>query len=292
MTKNAEMPDKIERLEVGEVKDSAAGLPSIFVAMKRVFSEMRFADAAKSLLKINQKGGFDCQSCAWADPEERTHAEFCENGAKALADEATTKRVTPEFFAKYSVAELAAQDDQWLNAQGRITHPMVLREDQTHYEPISWENAFELIADELNSLDSPDEAIFYTSGRTSNEAAFLYQLFVRQFGTNNLPDCSNMCHESTGVALTETIGLGKASIRLEDFEETDLVIIIGQNPGTNAPRMMSSLAGCKTKRREDDRHKPSARSGFDEFYKSESGALFKSFEISARDARRHEDSAC
>lgn len=243
--KIVEMPQKIDRLEVSDVKDSAAGISSVFVAMQHVFSKMGFADAVKALGKINQKGGFDCQSCAWADPEERTHAEFCENGAKALADEATTKRVTPDFFAKYTVAELREMDDQWLNAQGRITHPMVLREDQTHYEPISWEKAFELIADELNSLASPDEAIFYTSGRTSNEAAFLYQLFVRQFGTNNMPDCSNMCHESTGVALGETIGLGKASIRLEDFEKTDLVIIIGQNPGTNAPRMMSSLQDAK-----------------------------------------------
>ena len=239
------MPEKIESLAVGEVKNTAAGVASIFVAMRYALGEMSLSNAAKALSKINQKDGFDCQSCAWADPEERTTAEFCENGAKALADEATTKRVSPEFFASHSVSELSDHDDQWLNAQGRITHPMVLREGQTNYEPISWENAFELIAGELNSLASPDEAIFYTSGRTSNEAAFLYQLFIRQFGTNNMPDCSNMCHESTGVALGETIGLGKASIRLEDFEETDLVIIIGQNPGTNAPRMLSSLQKAK-----------------------------------------------
>ena len=165
--------------------------------------------------------------------------------AKAMADEATSKKITPDFFAKYSVAELAEKDDFWLNSQGRLTEPVVLRENSSHYESISWDDAFELIAGELHALDSPDEAVFYTSGRTSNEAAFLYQLFVRQFGTNNLPDCSNMCHESSGIALTESIGLGKATVRLSDFKKTDLVIVIGQNPGTNAPRMMSSLQDAK-----------------------------------------------
>ncbi len=200
----------------------------------------------RAMLKINQAGGVDCQSCAWPDPEShRTIAEFCENGAKAMADEGATKRAGAEFFAGYSVEELSRQSDHWLNDQGRLTEPLVLREGGTHYEPISWDSAFELIAGKLNSLASPDEAIFYTSGRTSNEAAFLYQLFVRQFGTNNLPDCSNMCHESTSVALAESIGLGKATIRLEDFEKADLVIVIGQNPGTNAPRMLTSLEMAK-----------------------------------------------
>ncbi|MEZ5428074.1 MAG: FdhF/YdeP family oxidoreductase [Pyrinomonadaceae bacterium] len=240
-----EIPDKIDSLEVEDVRKTAAGLSAIITTMQRAYDEMGVRKAVSTLLKLNQKGGIDCQSCAWADPEERTMAEFCENGAKALSDEATNKRATPNFFAKYSVADMSVQDDQWLNAQGRITHPMILREDATHYEPVSWEEAFALIADELNSLASPDEAVFYTSGRTSNEAAFLYQLFARQFGTNNLPDCSNMCHESTGVALSEAIGLGKASIRIEDFEKADLIIVIGQNPGTNAPRMMSSLQDAK-----------------------------------------------
>jgi molybdopterin-dependent oxidoreductase alpha subunit len=233
-------------LKVGELKETAAGLASILSTTKDVFKKAGPRRGTKLLLALNQKGGIDCNSCAWADPDgERTKAEFCENGAKAIADEADTKRVTPDFFAKYSVAELAAQSDQWLNAQGRITEPVFLAEGATHYAPITWEKAFHLLAEELNSLASPDEAVFYTSGRTSNEAAFLYQLFVRNFGTNNLPDCSNMCHESTSVALSEAIGLGKASVRLEDLENTDLIIIIGQNPGTNAPRMLNSLQKAK-----------------------------------------------
>ena len=242
-----ETTQNTEDLEVGEIKKSAAGKTSIKHTMKHAYRKMGVTRGTRTLLKINQDGGFDCQSCAWGDPaaEDRSHAEFCENGAKALADEAMKKLVTPDFFAKYSVAELSEQSDQWLNAQGRITHPMFLRENATHYEPISWEAVFQILAEELNSLASPDEAVFYTSGRTSNEAAFLYQLFVRQYGTNNLPDCSNMCHESTSVALNESIGLGKATIRLEDLENTDLILIIGQNPGTCAPRMMASLQKAK-----------------------------------------------
>lgn len=242
----AERPEDLGKLKVSKIQDTAAGLSSIFSSAKKTFQNTGVIRGTKLLLNVNQKGGIDCNSCAWADPDgERTHAEFCESGAKAIADEATTKKLTPDFFAKYSVEELSKQSDQWINAQGRITQPMFLREGATHYEQISWEAALHLLAEELNSLKSPDEAIFYTSGRTSNEAAFLYQLFVRQFGTNNLPDCSNMCHESTSVALSESIGLGKASIRLEDLEDTDLIIIIGQNPGTNAPRMMSSLQKAK-----------------------------------------------
>ena len=202
-------------------------------------------------MKLNQVGGVDCPGCAWPEPDrERSHFEFCENGAKHIADEATTKRVTPEFFQQRSVADLARQSDQWLNAQGRLTHPMLLQRDASHYEPVSWDDAFELLAGELNSLNYPDQAIFYTSGRTSNEAAFLYQLFVRQFGTNNLPDCSNMCHESSGSALSETIGVGKGTVTLEDFDEAQAIFVIGQNPGTNHPRMLTSLErakrrGCK-----------------------------------------------
>ncbi len=195
-----------------------------------------------ALSRLNQFDGIDCPGCAWPDPDhDRSLNEYCENGVKAIAEEATTKRCTPDFFRAWSVAQLAQESDYWLGHQGRLTHPVVLREGRTHYDPVSWEDAFALIARELNSLDSPDQAIFYTSGRTSNEAAFLYQLFVRQFGTNNLPDCSNMCHESSGVALKETIGVGKGTVTLEDFDLADTILIIGQNPGTNHPRMLTSL---------------------------------------------------
>jgi molybdopterin-dependent oxidoreductase alpha subunit len=230
---------------------TAGGVPAIIETVKVVSSEMGLIRGARTLLKVNQSGGVDCPGCAWPEPDrERSHFEFCENGAKHVADEATTKRVTPEFFQQWSVADLALQSDQWLGAQGRITHPMLLRRGATHYEPVSWEGAFELLSAELNSLNYPDQAIFYTSGRTSNEAAFLYQLFVRQFGTNNLPDCSNMCHESSGTALNETIGIGKGTVTLEDFDRAEAIFVIGQNPGTNHPRMLSALQrakrnGCK-----------------------------------------------
>jgi len=195
-----------------------------------------------ALAHLNQFDGIDCPGCAWPDPDhDRSLNEYCENGAKAIAEEATAKRCTPEFFRSWSVAELSRQSDYWLGHQGRLTHPVVLRAGGDHYEPISWNDAFALIASELNSLRSPDEAAFYTSGRTSNEAAFLYQLFVRQFGTNNLPDCSNMCHESSGVALKEVIGVGKGTVKLEDFELADTILIVGQNPGTNHPRMLTAL---------------------------------------------------
>lgn len=247
INKNADRsPEKLGGLRVTKPLHIAAGIKAIWETMSHVYNKMGTVRGTRSLLKLNQKNGIDCQSCAWADPDEhRTIAEFCESGAKALADEGMRARITPEFFAKYSVAELSERTDHWLGEQGRLTHPVVLRKGSAHYEPISWEDAFALIAGELNALDSPDEAVFYTSGRTSNEAAFLYQLFVRQFGTNNLPDCSNMCHESSSVGLSESIGLGKATVRLEDFAKTDLVIVIGQNPGTNAPRMMSSLEEAK-----------------------------------------------
>ncbi len=236
--------------EVNKAK-AAGGVPAIIATVKTISDEMGLVRGARTLLKINQVGGVDCPGCAWPEPDQkRSHFEFCENGAKHVADEATTKRVTPEFFQKWSVAELAEQTDQWLNAQGRITHPMLLNRGASHYEQVSWEDAFELLATELNSLNYPDQAIFYTSGRTSNEAAFLYQLFVRQFGTNNLPDCSNMCHESSGTALNETIGVGKGTVTLEDFDKAEAIFVIGQNPGTNHPRMLTSLErakqnGCK-----------------------------------------------
>ena len=230
---------------------SAGGLPAIVAAVKSLSAETGLIRGARTMLKVNQVGGIDCPGCAWPEPDQhRSHFEFCENGAKHIADEATTKRVTPEFFQQWSVADLNLQSDRWLGAQGRITHPMLLSRGATHYEQISWDTAFELLADELNALNYPDQAIFYTSGRTSNEAAFLYQLFVRQFGTNNLPDCSNMCHESSGSALSETIGIGKGTVTLEDFDRAEAIFVIGQNPGTNHPRMLSALEhakrnGCK-----------------------------------------------
>jgi molybdopterin-dependent oxidoreductase alpha subunit len=239
------MSDQIKKAK------AAGGVPSIVAAVKSISAEMGLVRGVRTLLQVNQAGGVDCPGCAWPEPDrKRSHFEFCENGAKHVADEATSKRVTPEFFQKWSVAELLEQSDQWLNAQGRLTHPMLLRRDATHYEPVSWEDAFELLAAELNSLNYPDQAIFYTSGRTSNEAAFLYQLFVRQFGTNNLPDCSNMCHESSGSALSETIGVGKGTVTLEDFDKAEAIFVIGQNPGTNHPRMLAALEhakrnGCK-----------------------------------------------
>ncbi|MEU8352965.1 FdhF/YdeP family oxidoreductase, partial [Streptomyces sp. NPDC048845] len=177
--------------------------------------------------------------------DERHTAEFCENGAKAVAEEATLRRVTDEFFAAHPVADLAERSGYWLGQQGRLTRPMYLAEGADRYEPVSWERAFDIVADELRALESPDEAVFYTSGRTSNEAAFLYQLFAREFGTNNLPDCSNMCHESSGSALTETLGVGKGSVLLEDLHRADLIIVAGQNPGTNHPRMLSALERAK-----------------------------------------------
>ena len=224
---------------------------SVLKTIQHTFGEMGPPDATQALWKINQKDGFVCQSCAWPNPDDhRSFAEFCENGAKAVAHEGTKKRITEEFFSQYSIAELQGKSDYWLGQQGRLTCPMILREGTTHYEPIEWEAAFNLFGRILNGLTSPNEAAFYTSGKTSNEAAFLYQLFVRQFGTNNLPDCSNMCHESSGCALRNVIGIGKGTVILEDFEKADAIFVIGQNPGTNHPRMLTSLQrakqrGCK-----------------------------------------------
>ena len=239
------MSEEFPKVKVTPPPKTSAGIHAVTNALKHVYGKMGVVRGTRGLMNLNQKGGIDCQSCAWPDPDRRTINEFCENGAKALADEGMTRQIGREFFAGHSVKQLSEQTDFWLGQQGRLAEPLVLQEGSDHYVPITWDEALQLIAAELHSLDSPDEAIFYTSGRTSNEAAFLYQLFVRQFGTNNLPDCSNMCHESTSVALSESIGLGKATIRLEDFTKTDLVIIIGQNPGTNAPRMLSSLRAAK-----------------------------------------------
>ncbi|MEU4111671.1 FdhF/YdeP family oxidoreductase [Streptomyces sp. NPDC027717] len=229
----------------GEPKHAAAGLPAVGHSLKIAQQQMGVRRTALTLLRVNQKDGFDCPGCAWPEPEHRHMAEFCENGAKAVAEEATLRRVTPEFFAAHPVADLAGRSGYWLGQQGRLTHPMYLPEGADRYEPVTWERAFDIVAEEIAALGSPDEAVFYTSGRTSNEAAFLYQLFARELGTNNLPDCSNMCHESSGSALSETIGIGKGSVLLEDLYRADLIIVAGQNPGTNHPRMLSALEKAK-----------------------------------------------
>ncbi|MFI5807037.1 FdhF/YdeP family oxidoreductase [Streptomyces sp. NPDC051561] len=231
--------------EVASPQHAAAGLPAIAHTLRMAHEQMGAVRTARTLLKVNQKDGFDCPGCAWPEEDKRHTAEFCENGAKAVAEEATLRRVTPAFFAAHPLSALAGRSGYWLGQQGRITEPMYLAEGSDRYEPVTWERAFELIAGELKSLDSPDEALFYTSGRTSNEAAFLFQLFAREFGTNNLPDCSNMCHESSGSALTETIGVGKGSVSLEDLHRADLIIVAGQNPGTNHPRMLTALEKAK-----------------------------------------------
>lgn len=242
----AQPPVEIERTRQRERHGSAAGVTAVIQTMRYVWGRMGLTRGTQALLQVNQVDGFDCQSCAWPSPDGRRHvAEFCENGAKAVSDEGTRKRVTPEFFKEHSIHDLLGRSDYWLNEQGRLTHPMVLKEESSHYEPISWEQAFSLLAAELNSLGSPHEAAFYTSGRTSNEAAYLYQLFARMFGTNNLPDCSNMCHESSGAALKETIGIGKGTVTLDDFPKADAIFVIGQNPGTNHPRMLTSLELAK-----------------------------------------------
>ena len=234
-------------LEVDHPKDAAAGLTAVGVTMKRAVEQMGVRRTARTLLRLNQTDGFDCQGCAWPDPDpdHRHTAEFCENGAKAVTEEATLRRIGPEFFARHSLEELAGKTDYWLGQQGRLTEPMVRRRGATHYEPISWDDAFAMVARHLTGLASPDEAVFYTSGRTSNEAAFAYQLFTRAYGTNNMPDCSNMCHESTSVALAEVIGIGKGSVHLEDVHHAELIVIVGQNPGTNHPRMLSALETAK-----------------------------------------------
>ena len=245
----AQPPEKLTGIQLTKVPKTSVGVKAIVSALTHIKNEVGIVKGIHLLKNINQKDGFDCPGCAWPDPDEKRAflAEYCENGAKAVAEEATKNKVSPLFFATHSVAELAKLSDYEIGKSGRITHPMYLPEGKDNYEEISWSKAFQLIADELNALNSPDEAVFYTSGRTSNEGAFLYQLFVRQFGTNNLPDCSNMCHESSGVALSETLGIGKGSVTLNDFDHADLVIVIGQNPGTNHPRMLTALSDTKKK---------------------------------------------
>ncbi|MEM6269229.1 MAG: FdhF/YdeP family oxidoreductase [Bacteroidota bacterium] len=239
-------PPRHRRLALRSPEKKAVGLTAVRSAVQHLRREMGLVSGMRVVARMNQQDGFDCAGCAWPDPPNRSPiGEYCENGAKALAEEATTKRVDAKFFRRHSVEKLSRWPDFELGKSGRITDPMVLRKGSSHYEPISWEDAFAMIAEELNGLDSPDEAIFYTSGRTSNEAAFMYQLLVRHFGTNNLPDCSNMCHESSGVGLSGTVGIGKGSVTLEDLHIAEAILVIGQNPGTNHPRMLSALKKCK-----------------------------------------------
>ena len=241
-------PLEPEPPKLSKPKKSAAGIPAILSTAKYGLGNMGLISSIKKLSKVNDFDGFDCPGCAWPDPDNhRSFAEFCENGAKAVADEGTRSRADANFWSKWSVSELSKQSDYWLNSQGRITQPMILLPGTEYYVPITWNDSFDLIADNLVSLADPNEAIFYTSGRTSNEAAFLWQLLARRFGTNNLPDCSNMCHESSGVALNESIGIGKGTVTLDDFNSAELIIVVGQNPGTNHPRMLTALRDARKK---------------------------------------------
>ncbi len=238
---------KLTGLKLGKPKNKAAGLAAVTSAVQQMAKYMNPDDALRLSLKINQKGGFDCPGCAWPDPDDERSiiGEYCENGIKAIAEEATKRSLKADYFENNSISKISELSDFEIGKLGRLTEPMVLKSGSENYEPITWDDAFTLIGQKLNSLQSPDEAIFYTSGRTSNEAAYLYQLFVRSFGTNNLPDCSNMCHESSGVALSNTLGIGKGSVTLEDLFEAEVIMIMGQNPGTNHPRMLSALEKCK-----------------------------------------------
>ena len=234
-----------EKLRVKNPPSNVAGLKAVTNSFKIGISESGIAKTISTMRSVNRFDGFDCPGCAWPDPDNhRSGFEFCENGAKAFATEATKARIDSDFFAKHSLSMLAEKSDMWLDKQGRLTQPMFLDEGEDHYSPIKWEDAFDLIADSI-SLDHPNRIALYTSGRCSNEAAFLWGTLARQIGTNNLPDCSNMCHESSGVALNQSIGIGKGTVKLEDFDDADLVIVVGQNPGTNHPRMLSALASCK-----------------------------------------------
>lgn len=239
--------DPGDDLKVTPPKTWATGLPAVTHALEYSLGQTSPRRTALTLLNINQPKGIDCPGCAWPEPApgKRHMNEYCENGAKHINDEATSRRVTREFFREHSIAELDGMSDYWLNQQSRLTEPMVKRPGGTHYEPIGWDEALGLLAEELRRLDSPDEALFYVSGRLNNEAAFLLQLFARAYGTNNLPDCSNMCHESSGFAMSETLGIGKGSVSLDDIHDSDLIFVVGQNPGTNHPRMLSALEETK-----------------------------------------------
>ena len=247
MTRNVNptTPPDPHRLRLGAPKAKAAGVAAAVSSMYHGITKMGVNKTVKTLLTVNQHQGFDCPGCAWPDPDHRTSFEFCENGAKAVADESMAARVDSAFFARHSVQDLATWSDHRLNRAGRLAQPMHLAPGSNHYTPIGWDDALDLIADRLTAVATPDRAVFYTSGRTSNEAAFLYQAMVRGLGTNNLPDCSNMCHESSGKGLGQTIGIGKGTVSLDDFNHADLIMVIGQNPGTNHPRMLTALRDAK-----------------------------------------------
>jgi formate dehydrogenase major subunit len=218
-------------LEVHPPHTAAAGLKAVVVATERGLAQAGVALTVRSKLRVNQHGGFDCLDCAWPESitGKRSLAKFCENGAKAIAEENTVRKVTPEFWAAHSIAELETKTDYWPGHQGRITEPVVIRPGDTHYSPISWADAFSRAGEHLRAT-TPERCVLYTSGRTANGTAFMYQLFARSLGTNNLPDCSNMCHESSGSTLNPTIGIGKGTVSLEDLHEAELVFVVGQNP--------------------------------------------------------------
>jgi len=243
----ATTPPDNNTLKISKPKSIAAGIPAATSSMLHGLTRMGVTKTIKTLTTVNQSEGFDCPGCAWPDPEHSTMFEFCENGAKAVADESMKAKVTPEFFSKNDIHFLSEQSDFWLNKQGRISHPVILREGMNHYQPLSWDEAIGIISDNIRDSNDANKSIFYTSGRTSNEAAFMYQLFARTLGTNNMPDCSNMCHESSGQGLGETIGIGKGTVSLDDFNHSDLILVIGQNPGTNHPRMLTALRDAKRK---------------------------------------------
>ena len=239
-------PIESERLKIRKPKQVAAGIPGVAKSFAIGLSEAGLSRTLRTMRTVNRFDGYDCPGCAWPDPDDhRSGFEFCENGAKAFATEATKKRLTPEILSSKSVQSWSKMSDMELDKLGRLTEPMVLRENSNHYERISWTDAFGMISEAVGALEEPNQAVLYTSGRASNEAAFLWGTLARQIGTNNLPDCSNMCHESSGVALTQSIGIGKGTVKLDCFEHADLVLIIGQNPGTNHPRMLSALAQTK-----------------------------------------------
>ncbi len=242
---SATTPMDTNSLKIKKDKSDAAGIPAATSSLFHGLKKMGAIKTVKTLTTVNQPAGFDCPGCAWPDPKHSSAFEFCENGAKAVADEAMKGGVNPEFFAKYTVQELSQKSDFWLNNQGRITHPMVLKKGSDKYTPIDWKEAIQLVSDKINDSNDPNKSVFYTSGRTSNEAAFLYQLFARTLGTNNMPDCSNMCHESSGRGLSESIGIGKGTVTLEDFDHAEVILVIGQNPGTNHPRMLTALRDAK-----------------------------------------------
>ena len=240
-------PPDTAGLRLSKVKTTAAGIPAAVSSLNHGIRKMGLTKTVRTLLMVNQKEGFDCPGCAWPDPEHRTSFEFCENGAKAVADEAMKAKVNASFFQKYSISDLLKRSDFWLNSQGRIAQPMIRKSGSNQYQPIDWDDAFDLISEHIQTMNHPERGVYYTSGRTSNEAAFLYQALVRALGSNNMPDCSNMCHESSGKALTQTIGIGKGTVHLDDFNHADLILVIGQNPGTNHPRMLSALRDAKKK---------------------------------------------